>query len=64
MQNRHPKGKTTEGFDSDEKECVWMKANVVNFKLCERDYDCTDCPFDKAMKVAWKQETEDEGTSV
>ncbi len=32
-----------------ENQCVWMKAGVVNFKLCENGYDCTTCPFDKAM---------------
>jgi glycine cleavage system H lipoate-binding protein len=32
-----------------ENQCVWMKAGVVNFKLCENAYDCTSCPFDKAM---------------
>lgn len=47
-------------FASNEKECVWMKAKVVNFKLCDRDYDCTDCFFDKAMKAAWKQESDDQ----
>ena len=46
-------------FDSGEKECVWMKAKVVNFKLCDQDYDCTDCFFDKGMRAAWKQESED-----
>ncbi len=51
-------------FDSGEKECVWMKAKVVNFKLCDRDYDCADCFFDKGMRVAWEQESEDGETPV
>ncbi len=46
-------------LDSGEKECVWMRAKVVNFKLCDRDYDCAECHFDKAMKKAWNQESED-----
>ena len=50
--------------DSGEKVCVWMKAKVVNFKLCDRDYDCADCFFDKGMRVAWKQESEDRETPV
>lgn len=62
MRNRHPKGKKSDVFDSGERECVWMKAKVVNFKLCERDFDCAECPFDKAMRIAWNQETEDRGT--
>jgi hypothetical protein len=39
-----------------------MKAKVVNFKLCDRDYDCAECYFDKAMRAAWKQEIEDQET--
>lgn len=49
----------SQGYDSGERECVWMRAKVVNFKLCDRDYDCAECHFDKAMKIAWKQENDD-----
>jgi len=49
-------------FDSGEKECVWMRAKVVNFKLCDREYNCAECYFDKAMKTAWNQESEDKET--
>jgi len=52
----------SDAFDSGQKECVWMKAKVVNFKLCDREYDCADCFFDKGMRVAWKQESEDRET--
>ena len=45
---------------SCEKECVWMRAKVVNFKLCDREYDCGGCHFDKAMKTAWNQEDGDD----
>jgi hypothetical protein len=37
---------------------------VVNFKLCDREYDCADCFFDKAMKAAWKQESDDQDKPV
>lgn len=30
-------------------ECIWMKAGVVDFRLCDNAYDCTTCGFDKAM---------------
>lgn len=30
-------------------QCIWMAANVVNFKICDNAYNCTDCAFDKAM---------------
>lgn len=29
--------------------CVWMQAGVVDYKLCDRDYDCDRCPFDEAL---------------
>ena len=30
-------------------ECIWMKAGVVNFRLCDSNYDCINCNFDKSM---------------
>jgi hypothetical protein len=41
----------------EDNECVWMKAMVVYFKLCDRNYDCLNCSFDKAMRDAWDQDT-------
>lgn len=35
----------------DELPCVWMKAGVINFKLCDNAYDCLTCSFDKAMSA-------------
>jgi glycine cleavage system H lipoate-binding protein len=26
--------------------CWWMLAGVVDYKLCDRDFDCEHCPFD------------------
>ena len=31
------------------KECWWMQAGVVDYKLCDRDYDCEHCPFDEVL---------------
>lgn len=31
------------------KRCIWMDAGVIQFKLCDRDYDCRSCQFDLAM---------------
>lgn len=44
--------KTIKAFQIVENECIWMKAGVVNFKLCENAYDCNTCPFDKSMQIA------------
>lgn len=38
------------GFRVVEDECIWMKAGVVNFRLCDNVYDCYSCPFDKGMQ--------------
>lgn len=35
--------------DSNQKECWWMQAGVVDYKLCDRDYDCEQCPFDQVL---------------
>jgi glycine cleavage system H lipoate-binding protein len=43
---------TVKGFQVMESQCVWMKAGVVNFKLCDRDYDCGHCSFDQVMRNA------------
>jgi glycine cleavage system H lipoate-binding protein len=31
------------------KECIWMKAGVVSYRLCTRNYDCKSCEFDQAL---------------
>ena len=32
--------------------CIWMQAQVVRRRLCEIDYECTACRFDRAMRRA------------
>lgn len=31
------------------KRCIWMDAGVVQFKLCDKDFDCLSCQFDQAI---------------
>ena len=40
------------GFQVVENECIWMKAGVVNFRICDNAYDCNSCPFDKGIRRA------------
>ncbi|MGD9085953.1 MAG: glycine cleavage system protein H [Desulfobacterales bacterium] len=40
------------GFQVVEDECIWMKAGVVNFRICDNAYDCSSCPFDKGIRRA------------
>lgn len=36
--------------NANKKECWWMQATVVDYKLCDRDYDCEHCPFDQVLQ--------------
>lgn len=40
------------GFRVEEDKCIWMKAGVVNFRLCDNVFDCYQCPFDAGMQRA------------
>jgi len=31
--------------------CIWMQAGVIRFWLCDRDYDCQNCPLDAALRA-------------
>ena len=37
--------------------CVWMIAGVVSYKLCDRNRDCENCPFDRVMRGAYDEST-------
>jgi glycine cleavage system H lipoate-binding protein len=40
------------GTGSRPVQCVWMTAGVVDYKLCDADFDCEHCPFDENMGSA------------
>ena len=31
-------------------KCLWMLAGVVDYKLCDLQYDCERCPFDRVIQ--------------
>jgi len=31
------------------KPCIWMEAGVIDYKICNHDFDCLSCDFDRAM---------------
>ncbi len=37
-------------WPENESPCIWMEAGIIDYKLCDRNYDCEHCPFDKIMK--------------
>jgi len=39
-------------FTAKNSPCIWMQAGVVRRRLCEIDYECTKCRFDRAMRRA------------
>ena len=55
MKKTTKKGKAQKrviGFRVIEDECIWMKAGVINFRICDNAYDCNTCPFDKGIRRA------------
>lgn len=30
-------------------KCIWMASKIVEYKLCDNNFDCENCPFDKVM---------------
>ena len=50
------RGQGVRVFSMSENQCVWMKAGVVNFKICENAFDCTSCAFDKGISVKSAQQ--------
>jgi glycine cleavage system H lipoate-binding protein len=49
MNNINQHGSFSQTANANLKECWWMQAGVVDYKLCDRDYDCEHCPFDQVL---------------
>jgi hypothetical protein len=32
-----------------QKYCVWLREEMVSYRLCTRDYDCQSCPFEQML---------------
>jgi glycine cleavage system H lipoate-binding protein len=51
-------------FIDAKKPCIWMEAGVIDFKICNKDFDCENCELDRAMTeaaaqhVAWRQQAD------
>lgn len=33
-------------------QCIWMKSNFIQYKLCDKNFNCENCLFDKVMQNA------------
>lgn len=49
MNSLNRQTKSRENSNTTVKECWWMQGGVVDYKLCDRDYDCEHCPFDEVF---------------
>jgi glycine cleavage system H protein len=34
---------------AESKACIWMRAGVLSYRLCDREFDCEHCLLDKAL---------------
>ena len=35
---------------SEDLHCIWTSSNHVAYKLCDKEFDCENCDFDKAIR--------------
>lgn len=40
------------GFNIMEDQCIWMKAGVVNYRICDSAFNCNTCAFNRAIRQA------------
>ena len=55
---RDKKKQGVQVFAMGEDQCVWMKAGVVSYKLCDNAFDCINCPFDMGMSRSVRKKPE------
>ncbi len=34
----------------DEMRCIWMAAGIISYQLCDREFECDECPLDAAIR--------------
>lgn len=42
----------TNQITEGKKPCIWMEAGVIDFKICNKNFDCANCELDRAMTEA------------
>jgi hypothetical protein len=35
---------------SGEFNCIWMASNTIDYQMCENEFDCENCTFDKILR--------------
>jgi glycine cleavage system H protein len=46
-----PSDKPSHTIVPEKLRCVWMTAGILTYQLCDRQFDCENCPLDKAMRM-------------
>ena len=49
--------------DGDAMKCVWMLGGIVDYKLCDRQFECEQCPFDAAIREGAHMHRQDDPTA-
>lgn len=52
------------GFNILEDRCIWMKAGVINYRICDNAFDCNACTFNKAIRQAMKVDSDLDSQTV
>lgn|SRR5690606_516876 len=42
------------------RECIWITSELVSYKLCDKNYDCEHCEFDKVIRNLSAKLTEED----
>lgn len=37
-------------IEKSEKICEWVELGILSYKICDRNFDCENCPLDKALR--------------
>jgi len=40
------------GILEEKKPCIWMEAGVIDYKICDKDFECEHCELDRALTAA------------
>lgn len=44
--------------------CVWMTAGILSYQLCDRRFECEDCPLDGAMRMHFTRQKDHSNTTA
>jgi hypothetical protein len=44
------KNNSSEPANYNSMKCIWMSSSTIEYKLCDKNFDCDNCVFDKIMR--------------